>query len=61
MTKADWAATRILLIFAVLVAILAQLCILLWGGNGALSQGDRVLGLALCFVVLLILLGVEVR
>jgi len=61
MTGADRRVMRFLLILAILVAILAQACILLWGGEGALSQGERVLGLLMCFVVLLILLGVEER
>jgi len=61
MSKADKRVMRLLLIFAILVAILAQACMLLWGGEGALSQGERALGLGLCFVVPLILLGVEVR
>jgi len=61
MTRADRRVMRLLLIFAILVAILAQACMLLWGGDGALSQGERALGLGLCFVMLLILLGVEER
>ena len=57
MTKADRAVLRILLLFAILVAMIAQLCLLLWGGDGALCQWERVLCLVMCLLVMLVLLG----
>jgi len=59
-TKVDRVVWRILLVFAVLVAMIAQLCLLLWGGDGALCQWERWLGFGLCILVLVILLGVKV-
>jgi len=46
----DSIQARLILIFALLVLILAELCLLLWGGEGSWSQETRA-GLLLLGVV----------
>jgi len=57
MSKGDKEFVRVLLIIASCIAFIAFVCLALWGGEGALSVPDRILGAAGCLVVLLILLG----
>lgn len=50
---------RVLLIIATLIAFTAFIGMAVWGGEGALSVPDRILGAALALAVLLVLLGVN--
>ena len=59
MTKNDRRVIRLILIGAILVGMVAQMCMLLWGGMGAFSQWERAAGLVLCLFVLLMLLWVR--
>jgi hypothetical protein len=59
MKASGWAVLRLVLVGAVLFLMAAQGCLLLWGGQGAFSQVERLLGLLLALVVLVILLWVK--
>ena len=61
MNKSDKQGCRIFLVLFLMVLIIAELCILLWNGNGAFTQGQRLLLLILSFGLLVALLWVEVR
>lgn len=57
MSKETWVFVRVLLILANCIALVAFICLALWGDEGALSVPDRILCAAGCLAVLLMLLG----
>ena len=60
MTRNDKRVARLILVGFTLVLCISELCLILWGGDGAFTQAQRVALMLGGFAVLLVVLEVRI-